>query len=71
MEIILIAIEPKTQTPSIITKTAKSAAIDLVKMSNIAKDFPEKILFGKMNMLLNKSMTVKTANSIEIKRIVI
>ena len=37
----------------------------------MTKDFPEKIHFGKMNMLLNNFMSMKTANSIEIKPIVI
>ena len=50
---------------------ATSTAIDLTKISNMTKDFPEKIHFGKMNMLLNNFMSVKTANSIEIQPIVI
>ena len=45
VEIILITIEPKTQAPSIITRTATSTAIDLIKISNMTKDFPRENSF--------------------------
>ena len=66
----VITTEPRIQILSIITRTAISTAIDLTRISNPTKDFPEKIHFGKMNMLLNNSMSMKTANSIETKHIV-
>ena len=41
--------------------------MDLTRISHTTKDFPEKIHFGRMNMMLNNSMSLKTANSIGTK----
>ena len=60
--IVVLTTELKTQIRSIITRTVTSTEIDLTKLSSMTKDFSENIHFGNMNLLLNSSMSVKTAN---------